>query len=203
MEFLALKWTVCEKFRDYLFYAPRFTVFTDNNPLTHVLSTAKLTAVGHRWVGELADFKFDIHYRPGKANADVDVLSRWPLDIDKYVTACTEVLTEEVVRATWEGSQIDRENDVAWVAALNARQEGAGWQDGVSAMKLDHTELRTAQREIGELIKLKESGRELTPEMRKAGKGGTKRLMYEWGIGQRPRSSNDTYLAPEPPPSGK
>lgn len=51
LEFLALKWSVCDKFRDYLFYAPHFTVFTDNNPLTYVLSTAKLTAVGHRWVG--------------------------------------------------------------------------------------------------------------------------------------------------------
>lgn len=89
-----------------------------------------------------------------------------------------------MVRATWEGSQIDRANDVAWVAALNAHQEGAVWQDGESAMKLDRTELRTAQREdpnISELIKLKESGRELTPEMRKSAKGGTKRLMYEWG----------------------
>ncbi|KAJ8010531.1 hypothetical protein DPEC_G00076050 [Dallia pectoralis] len=32
LEFLALKWAVCEKFRDYLFYAPHFTVYTDNNP---------------------------------------------------------------------------------------------------------------------------------------------------------------------------
>lgn len=30
-EFLALKWTVCDKFKDHLFYAPHFTVFTDNN----------------------------------------------------------------------------------------------------------------------------------------------------------------------------
>ena len=33
LEFLALKWSICEKFRDYLFYAPHFTVYTDNNPL--------------------------------------------------------------------------------------------------------------------------------------------------------------------------
>ncbi|XP_034150732.1 uncharacterized protein K02A2.6-like [Esox lucius] len=39
---------VCEKFQDYLFYAPHFTVYTDNNPLTYVMSTAKLNAVGHR-----------------------------------------------------------------------------------------------------------------------------------------------------------
>lgn len=63
LEFLALKWAVCEKFRDYLYYAPHFTIYTDNNPLTYVMSTAKLNAVGFRWVGELSDFRFDIKYR--------------------------------------------------------------------------------------------------------------------------------------------
>lgn len=57
--YLALKWVVCDMFRDYLYYTPTFTVYTDNNPLTYVLSTARLNAVGHRWVGELADFDFN------------------------------------------------------------------------------------------------------------------------------------------------
>lgn len=60
LEFLALKWAICDKFRDYLYYAPTFTVYTDNNPLTYILTTARLNAAGHRWVGELADFHFDI-----------------------------------------------------------------------------------------------------------------------------------------------
>ncbi|XP_019201938.1 uncharacterized protein LOC109195011 [Oreochromis niloticus] len=64
LEFLALKWAVTEKFRDYLYYAPTFTVFTDNNPLTYILSSAKLNATGCRWVAELADFHFTIRYRP-------------------------------------------------------------------------------------------------------------------------------------------
>ncbi|CAB4024346.1 Hypothetical predicted protein [Paramuricea clavata] len=42
LEFLAMKWAICEQFRDYLYYAPSFVVFTNNNPLTYVLSTAKL-----------------------------------------------------------------------------------------------------------------------------------------------------------------
>lgn len=79
LEFLALKWAICDKFRNYLFYAPSFQVYTDN-PLTHVMSTAKLTAVGHRWVGELADFRFVIKYRPGKANVDAHMLSRLPFE---------------------------------------------------------------------------------------------------------------------------
>ena len=32
--FLALKWAICDHFRDYLFYFPEFHVYTDYNPLT-------------------------------------------------------------------------------------------------------------------------------------------------------------------------
>lgn len=35
LEFLALKWAVTEKFRDYLYYALSFDVYTDNNSLTY------------------------------------------------------------------------------------------------------------------------------------------------------------------------
>ena len=49
LEFLALKWAVCEKFHDYL-YGTRFEAITDNNPLTYVLTTAKLDATGQGWV---------------------------------------------------------------------------------------------------------------------------------------------------------
>ncbi len=71
LEFLALKWAVTTKFHDYL-YGNQFTVFTDNNPLTYVLTSAKLDATGHCWVSELSNFNFDIKYRPGKKNADAD-----------------------------------------------------------------------------------------------------------------------------------
>ena len=56
LEFLALKWAVIEQFHDYLYYCSEFTVYTDNNPLTYVISFAKLNATGHHWVAELADF---------------------------------------------------------------------------------------------------------------------------------------------------
>ena len=65
LEFFALKWAFCEQFRDYLYYSPSFVIYTDN-PLTHVLSSAKLNATDLRWIGELADFNFSIRYRPGK-----------------------------------------------------------------------------------------------------------------------------------------
>ena len=79
LEFLALKWAVADKFKDYL-YGQQFTVLTDNNPLTYVLTTAKLDATGHRWLADLATYDFNIKYRPGKNNADADGLSRIPTD---------------------------------------------------------------------------------------------------------------------------
>ena len=48
LEFLALKWAVTDKFHDYLNGGNTFEVYTDNNPLTYVLSTAKLDASSHR-----------------------------------------------------------------------------------------------------------------------------------------------------------
>lgn len=47
LEFLALKWAITEQFCDYLFHAPHFTVYSDNNPLTYVTKSAKLNATGH------------------------------------------------------------------------------------------------------------------------------------------------------------
>lgn len=52
MEFLALKWAVCDILHDYL-YGSQFQVVTDNNPLTYILSKAKLDATGQRWVAAL------------------------------------------------------------------------------------------------------------------------------------------------------
>ena len=78
-EFLALKWAVTEKFHDYL-YGGEFTVMTDNNPLTYVLSSAKLDATGHRWVAQLANYRFNLKYCTGMSNSVADALSRiqWP-----------------------------------------------------------------------------------------------------------------------------
>ncbi|CAI5676583.1 unnamed protein product [Oreochromis niloticus] len=78
LEFLALKWAVVDKFHDYL-YGAQFTVRTDNNPLTYILTTAKLNATGHRWLAALATYDFTLQYRPGSSNIDTDALSRNPL----------------------------------------------------------------------------------------------------------------------------
>lgn len=110
LEFLALKWAVTEKFHDYL-YGHQFTAWTDNNPLTYVLTTAKLDATGHRWLAALAAYSFDIKYRPGHVNTDADILSRLPgtgaLD-DGY-----KKISSESVGAICKATMVD-----AWVDTL-------------------------------------------------------------------------------------
>ena len=57
-----------------------FHVYTDNNPLTHVLSTYKLNVSRlSKWLGDLASFKFKFNYRSGIKNKNADYLSRHPL----------------------------------------------------------------------------------------------------------------------------
>ena len=77
LEFLALKWAITDKLHDYL-YGNTFTVVTDNNPLTYLLTTAKLDAASYRWLAALSTYTFDIKYRAGKQNLDADGLSRRP-----------------------------------------------------------------------------------------------------------------------------
>ena len=60
LEFLTLKWAITDKFHEYL-YGAEFQVFTDNNPLTYILTTAKLDATGHRWVAALSITPSPLH----------------------------------------------------------------------------------------------------------------------------------------------
>ena len=74
LEFLMLKWSITEHFKEYLAYAP-FTVCTDNNPLTYMLTTPNLDATGHHWVGALMSHEFTLEYQRGLDNAVADMLS--------------------------------------------------------------------------------------------------------------------------------
>ena len=78
LEFLALKWSVTEHFKEYLAYSP-FVVQTDNNPLTYVLMTPNLDITGHQWVSALASFQFKLKYQKGADNGAADALSWVPI----------------------------------------------------------------------------------------------------------------------------
>ena len=87
LEFLALKWAVTEQFRDYLQYQP-FTVRMDNNPLTYILTTPNLDALGHHWVEALARYNMKLEYLKGVDNKIADTLSRsLPEKLDEHAVA--------------------------------------------------------------------------------------------------------------------
>ena len=104
LEFLALKWAITEKFKDYL-HSQKFLVRTDNNPLTYVFTTAQLDATGHRWVAALAAYDFVIKYKPGKQMADADAMSRHPgLTSTENDKTCT--LSSESIKAICQATNI-------------------------------------------------------------------------------------------------
>lgn len=74
-EFLALKWAMSDKFRDFLL-GSKSVVVTDNNPLCYVLKNAKLDATCHRWLASLSLFDFELRYKKGSLHTDADALSR-------------------------------------------------------------------------------------------------------------------------------
>ena len=78
LEFLPLKWSVTEHFKEYLTHSP-FVVRTDNNPLTYMLTMPNLDVTGHWWVGMLASFQFELEYQKGADNGAADGLSQVPV----------------------------------------------------------------------------------------------------------------------------
>lgn len=134
--------------------------------------------MGHRWVGQLADFHFDIRYRPGKVNIDADVLSRCPLDIDAFMK---EELSEEAVGAVWEGNRRAKQGDVPWVAALNLASPNQPLTEPLQT--ISHDQLVQDQRTdpvIGKVLEMKENDIKPTEGDRDKVDINTKRLLREW-----------------------
>ena len=50
-------------------------MLTDNNPLTYILTTPNLDALGHRWVAALVRYNMTIRYLKGSNNKVADTLS--------------------------------------------------------------------------------------------------------------------------------
>lgn len=177
LEFLALKWAVTVKFSDYL-YGSEFTVVTDSNPLTYVLTSAKLDATSYRWLSSLSTFNFKIQYRAGAQNQDADGLSRRPngqltddLESQKEwerikqftlnhleAEPGQQVMLPEVVKAICERHQIDQPTPVALVESLGVTADvlPQAFMDECdhglpSIPRLSEDDLRCKQREDPEM----------------------------------------------------
>ena len=94
IELMALKWSVCEKFKDYLL-GSKFTIFTDNNPLVYI-KTSKLGAAQIHWLSEWALYDFNIIYRMGRSNLITDMLSCRPeVEGESHNQTCSDNYDEE------------------------------------------------------------------------------------------------------------
>ena len=182
---MALKWAITEQFRDYLYYAPHFTVFTDNNPLTYVLTTAKLNATGHRWVAEQADFHFTTKYRPGTANQDADALSR--IHMEQYMDLCTEEVEPDWIRATVEALDSQSKGDVVCLLSLSSQPSELRQIMNVDCelrvQPLTPKELYEPQRRetvISEVIQYKNYSKPLTLQDRRRASAEVQSLLREW-----------------------
>ena len=94
IELMALKWSVCKKFKDYLL-GSKFTIFTDNNSLVYV-KTSKLGAAQIHWLSELALYNFDIVYCAGHSNLIANALSHRPeAEGENHKQTCSDNDDEE------------------------------------------------------------------------------------------------------------
>ena len=161
LEFLALKWAVCEKFHEYLYGSNLFEVYTDNNPLTYVLSSAKLDACGQRWVAKLANYNFTIKYKSGLSNVEADALSRisWPeiladsedLDVD------LNCMDTHVVNAILAGSR-SKTSLIESVSCSSKIIPPELSQDSDSSSNINWMKEQRADPNLTVIIKLIESG---------------------------------------------
>lgn len=121
----------------------KFTVVTDHN-LLRFLGTANLGAVEQRWVAQLAEYNFEVCYKPGQQNTNTDVLSRIPYqeepeqeDMDKDFI---KVGPEEVRACLWPASvDGDGKTDLKARVRLTAGKAlgGQSWDEVEAAQKND------------------------------------------------------------------
>ena len=83
-----------DQFKEYLQYQP-FLIRMDNNPLTYVMTTPNLDAVGHRWVVAMAGYNFEIEYVQGSDKV-ANALSRVGEHLDE--DAVKELLDQGVIK---------------------------------------------------------------------------------------------------------
>ena len=75
LEFLALKWSVTNKFSDYLRHS-HCVVYTDNSPLTYILDKVKIDPCTQRWCSQLTNYSLTVRYKRGRDNGVADIMSR-------------------------------------------------------------------------------------------------------------------------------
>ena len=74
LKFLVLRWAITEQFHEYL-YGNTFIVSMDNNPITHIITSARLDVTGYHQVARLTNYNLTLSYKSGKVNVCAVTLS--------------------------------------------------------------------------------------------------------------------------------
>lgn len=120
----------------------------DNNPLSFVLTSAKLNATGCKWVAELVNFHFTIRYQPGKENIDADALSRLTAVSEGTMSEFTEELSSDSIGAMIQVMEAQSESVSPWSFAVACQSSPMGVEMCTpSTEPLSKEEIRRAQRE--------------------------------------------------------
>ena len=96
LEFVTFKWAVTDQFHKYL-YGGNFYVYTDNNPLMYILTSAKLDVVDQCWVAAVAYYNFQLHYKTDKSNIEADALSQIPWQTARLESQDLDYLTIKAI----------------------------------------------------------------------------------------------------------
>ena len=101
LEFLALKWAMTNQFKEYLWYRP-FTMRTDKNPLTYVMTTPNLDVIGH----------MTIEYLKGADNKVADLMSWVPeqLDPETVIILLNHAWNSDIPRAEADDLRVMEEH---------------------------------------------------------------------------------------------
>ena len=144
--------------------APRLwwhDIYTDNNPLTYVLTSAKLDACGQRWVAKLGNYNFTIKYKCGLSNVEADALSRisWPdiLADNEDLGIDLECMNTHVVNAVLTGSK----SKSCLIESVSCSSKIIPTElnlDSSSSSEIDWTKEQRADSSLSVIIKLIESG---------------------------------------------
>jgi transposase InsO family protein len=193
LELLALYWAITVKFRDLL-WGLNFTVFTDNNPLSYLHTTAKLGATEMRWAAALATFNFTVKYRSGKSNQNADSLSRkveHGQEPKSVRFSSIHVTKAEVVAELDIGTSIPEElrvcitNNIAdaWMEQVHTRSTETCPKASTTLpalQKVDLSILQKADSAIGRLCYYRKSGNRPTKRQLAHEGSGARKLLRAW-----------------------
>ena len=144
--------------------------------MTYILTSAKLDAVGQRWVTSLGPYNFSLHYNPGRQNTVVDSLSRIPWENVEFQNEINYDLVKAVVQKGKINSNSNIEPELIFDdQKIYMKQLGSSL-----AGKMTKTQWRREQQEdpeIGPVLKLVMEKKHLQYQPRKEDDPGSKILL--------------------------